>query len=86
MAEMINRKSLLKEIQKVDFVLKDLHLYLDTHPNCKQALEMYDKYERKSEMLKSEYQKIYGPLMPSVNNNLTTWEWIKGPWPWENCQ
>ena len=35
--------------------------------------------------LKYEYEKMFGPLTPSVNNNTETWEWIKGPWPWENC-
>ena len=85
MAEMISRKRLLREIKETDFVLKDLNLYLDTHPDCKQALSMFDKFEKKLKQLVYEDQKMFGPLTPSANNNLETWEWICGPWPWENC-
>ena len=31
------RQKLLQEISKVDFVLKELNLYLDTHPYDQQA-------------------------------------------------
>ena len=33
------RQRLLTEISKVDFVLKDLNLYLDTHPYDQQAID-----------------------------------------------
>ena len=32
------------EIGKVDFVLKDLNLYLDTHPYDQQAIEAFRQY------------------------------------------
>ncbi len=79
------RCKLLKEIQEADFVLKELNLYLNTHPNKRAALEKFQKYEQISARLKAEYEKLYGPLTPSVNNNLDRWEWLDGPWPWENC-
>ena len=79
------KKKLLKEIKQIDFVLKDLNLFLDTHPCHREALEMYNKYEKKSRQLTYEYEKSFGPLTPSAGNNGETWDWIKGPWPWENC-
>ena len=85
---MINKMArcrLLKEIKQADFVLKELNLFLDTHPDNREALEKFQKYENISKKLKYEYERMYGPLTPSVNNNTETWEWIKGPWPWENC-
>ena len=33
------RQSLLMDIQKVDFMLVDLNLFLDTHPDCAEALQ-----------------------------------------------
>lgn len=36
------RQRLLTEISKVDFVLKDLNLYLDTHPYDQQAIDRFD--------------------------------------------
>ena len=37
------RRKLLREIKQVDFVLKELNLFLDTHPDHKEALEKFQK-------------------------------------------
>lgn len=84
MANNVSRKRLMREIMETDFVLKELNLFLNTHPNHRTALEKFYKFEQKAEALKYEYEKMFGPLTPSVNNNVETWEWIHGPWPWEN--
>ncbi|MBQ7793575.1 MAG: spore coat protein CotJB [Clostridia bacterium] len=78
------RRRLLREIKETEFVLKELNLFLDTHPDHREALEKFQKFEQMSKKLKSEYERMFGPLTPSVNNNTETWEWIQGPWPWEN--
>ena len=38
------RQKLLQEISKVDFVLKELNLYLDTHPYDQQAMERFGQF------------------------------------------
>ena len=86
MANNVSRKRLMREIMETDFVLKELNLFLDTHPNHCAALEKFQRFEARAAELKCQYQKMFGPLTPSVNDNLQTWEWIQGPWPWENCQ
>jgi len=48
MADCTAKRRLMRQIKETDFVLKDLNLYLDTHPGCKEALEMYNNYEKKS--------------------------------------
>lgn len=85
MTDRTARARMLREIKEIDFVLKELNLFLDTHPYHNQALEMFQRFEAKAKQLKAEYEKIFGPLTPSTNGNMQTWEWIKGPWPWENC-
>ena len=85
MANNVSKKRLMREIMEVDFVLKELNLFLDTHPDNRHALEKFQRYEILSAKLKEEYQKMFGPLTPSVNGNLESWEWLCGPWPWENC-
>jgi len=85
MADCTAKRRLMRQIKETDFVLKDLNLYLDTHPGCKEALEMYNNYEKKSRQLTCEYEKNFGPLTPSTLNNTEAWLWTKGPWPWENC-
>ena len=37
---------LLRKIQQYDFSLKELNLYLDTHPDCRRALAMFRKYQK----------------------------------------
>ena len=85
MADRISKKRFLREIMETDFVLKELNLFLDTHPCHKAVLAKFQKYEEKAAALKFEYEKLFCPLTPSVNNNLEVWEWNDGPWPWENC-
>ena len=84
MANNVSKKRFMREIMETDFVLKELNLFLNTHPNHKAALEKFHRHEQRAAKLKYEYQKMFGPLTPSVNDNLETWEWICGPWPWEN--
>jgi spore coat protein JB len=75
-----NKNKLTRKISKVQFVLHDLHLYLDTHPKDMQAIKHYEFYENKLEELTKEYEHIYG-ADKAVRGN--AWTWIEGPWPWE---
>lgn len=74
---------LMKKIQKYDFTLKELNLYLDTHPNCRRALAMFNKYKKLKKDAEKEFNELYGPLTPIQNNSTTTWHWVSDPWPWE---
>ena len=38
---MREQELLLRSLQQCDFMLYELQLYLDTHPNCKRAMEQY---------------------------------------------
>lgn len=58
----------------IPFALWDLRLYLDTHPDCKEALEMFDT-------LCAQNGSICACRVP-VNNG-GHFAWIDGPWPWE---
>lgn len=85
MADRISKKRLLRAIMEADFVLKEVNLFLDTHPTNKMALAKFYKYQQKAAMLKAEYEKLFGPITPSVTDCAEEWEWNKGPWPWEIC-
>jgi spore coat protein JB len=79
-----NRAMLLNKISKTGFMLGDLHLYLDTHPACMNALRHYAYYQKQYTILVKEYESKYGPLTPKLTEGATRWNWIDGPWPWEN--
>ena len=69
------RQRLLTEISKVDFVLKDLNLYLDTHPYDQQAIDRFRQYNRMKKQLTKDYTKAYGPLELSIlDDSMREWK------------
>jgi len=80
----VNEKNaLLMKIKKYDFTLKELNLYLDTHPDCRRALAMFSKYKKLRENALNEYVSRFGPLTPEQSEDTEHWSWTDGPWPWE---
>ena len=80
---MNEQKMLLRKIQQYDFSLKELNLYLDTHPDCRRALAMFRKYQKLRSDAVNEYTRRFGALVPEQNDNDQHWDWINDPWPWE---
>ena len=68
----MSKEKLMDIITKASFAMDDVKLFLDTHPNCMEALEYY----RKAKEMR-EYDVA----------NKDYWDWNKGPMPWEggNC-
>ena len=78
------RIALLYEIQKHNFVLTELQLYLDINPYDKNTLSLYNQYLLAEKKLCNEYEQNYGPLtMTGMNMGMNKWNWIESPWPWE---
>lgn len=83
---MVNQKELpmtpLSELQTMGFVLQELALYLDTHRDDKEALEVFRTFQRMYAKGREKYEKEYGPLthMSEMNNG---YSWLCDPWPWE---
>lgn len=83
---MVNKNELpvtpLTELQVVGFVIQELALYLDTHRDDDEALEMYRAYQKLYSEGKKKYEEMYGPL-----NHMSECEgeyrWGNDPWPWE---
>ena len=85
---MINQKQLpatpLAELQTMAFAIQELALYLDTHRNDTEALEMYRMYQKMYMDGKNAYEKDHGPLNHmSVSGD--KYRWLDDPWPWEYC-
>lgn len=80
----INQKdNLLYKLQMKAFALKDLNLYLDTHPTDQSILVEYKKIKTSYEKIKDEYEKKYGVLFSIDVDNDDKWNWIDNPWPWD---
>lgn len=80
---MNNREMLLKQVQMYDFVLNDAALYLDTHPNDKNAQDYYKKHLQMRNSAANEYTAKYGPLLQHDFDGANSWRWVDSPWPWQ---
>lgn len=77
------RREKLRQVQEADFLALDLQLYLNTHPDCIRALELYTKTIKNAKELRKEYEKEYGPLTAGASSSQAPWQWIKNPWTWD---
>ena len=77
------REDMLMQIQEAGFAMIDLGLYLDTNPNDKEMLKLFNMYRKKEKELCNMFEKKYGPLTFDSEVNESSWLWNKGPWPWE---
>ncbi|MDP5275074.1 spore coat protein CotJB [Chengkuizengella sp. 2205SS18-9] len=74
----------LRHLQEIDFVLLELSLYLDTHPNDQNALAQLNQYHQIRQRVYREYESCYGPLYQfGRSSSKYPWEWIETPWPWQ---
>ena len=80
---MTQREILLKKIGTYKFALKDLQLYLDTHPYDAEPLKKFDVYSFRYKEFLKQYEKEYGPLSASGDFGSNGFDWVKNPWPWE---
>ena len=78
------KEDMLYKISEVCFAAHDINLYLDTHPNDVNAINLYNEYNNMSNELIASYERKYGPINLSDNIGLekTPWAWINKPWPW----
>ena len=81
----INNKKdeLLYKIQMYTFALKDLNLYLDTHPTDQSILNEFQKNKTILKDLITKYEKEYNSLTSFNVNATDKWAWINNPWPWD---
>ena len=80
---MNERQQLYNKIQKYSFAIKELNLYLDTHPDCRRALTLFNKYNGLLKSAEEEFARRFGPITPVQTNDSQHWSWIDEPWPWE---
>ena len=83
---MVNKNELpvtpLSELQAMGFVIQELALYLDTHRDDDEALELYRAYQKMYKEGLAKYEKICGPIShKSVTDG--PYRWLDDPWPWE---
>ena len=78
------RQKMLVDIMENCFYAHELKLYLDNFPNDKNKLNLFNKYNKKSEAMIKEYNMRYEPLTTTDNDfKDIPFAWVDSPWPWE---
>lgn len=84
---MINQQELsqtpLHELQALGFAVHELALYLDTHRDDQEALELYRAYQELYQKGAETYEREYGPLNHKTPMDGKRYQWLDDPWPWE---
>ena len=73
----------LHELQTLGFALVELGEYLDTHPDDKEAFDMFRSYADLYKKGRAEYEKMHGPLTQGGAANAESYTWLQDPWPWD---
>lgn len=82
--ENLKPDTLLSQLQSVAFAVQELALYLDTHRDDQEALELYRKYQQMGEKLRKHFESENGPLN-HMHAQEGPYRWLDDPWPWEFC-
>ena len=79
-----SRSELMLRVQELCFACVDLNLYLDNHPDDKNAVSMYNKLSNQFEQARCAYESKYGPLTNfGFSPSKYPFRWVESPWPWE---
>jgi len=79
----LSKDEMLRRIMELEFAVTDLMLYLDTHPDNAEALEMFTKLAATLKSLMYDYSQKYEPLVAADVKNETPFRWAKSKWPWQ---
>lgn len=73
----------LHELQALSFAINELGLYLDTHKEDKEALELFRQYVQLYHQGEMQYEKLCGPVKRTQAGISGKFDWLDSPWPWE---
>ena len=72
-----------EKLRAINFAIQETVLYLDAYPCHPEALAYYHALIEEREKLLACYEKNCGPMTMYGNTSRDSWDWVKGPWPWE---
>lgn len=70
------------ELMALGFVIQELGLYLDTHCDDGEALELFNRYVVLYKEGERLYAERYGPIT-QLQAGGEEYRWLCSPWPWE---
>ncbi len=80
----MGKAELMCTAQSHAFAMRDLALYLDTHPTDAEALEAFTEHRCEYKKYADAYAERYGALSMMQVGTEDGWAaWSNTPWPWE---
>ncbi|MCL2699558.1 MAG: spore coat protein CotJB [Defluviitaleaceae bacterium] len=80
----MDRDSVLEQLTQLDFMALDLAMYLDTHPDDRDAITHYNAVINDAQSVREKFEQLFGPLCSfRSESSPDNWGWIECPWPWE---
>ncbi len=76
----------LGELLSLSFVVRELQLYLDTHPHDQEAFKAMKETISLLKEGRRRYIKQYGPLTVGDLEYSESYNWLMDPWPWEYAE
>lgn len=76
------RSAKLYRIMELNFVITDLNLWLDLHPDDEKVFAAFKEYCALLCKHEADFIKKYGPI-ELAQNVFDKNQWVKGPMPWE---
>ena len=73
----------MANLQMLGFAIQELALYLDTHRDDREALEVYRTYQQMYRQCREQYEAKHGPLNHKMPDCCEEYRWLDDPWPWE---
>ena len=84
---MVNQKekntSALQRLQTLNFAVSELGLYLDTHRDDEEAIELFNQYVEQYADALHQYEQMRGATTQMGSAISGKYEWLDGPWPWD---
>ena len=72
----------MERLKMLEFAIVDVAHYLNAYPDSECALAYYHKLLAERDMLRTKMNETCGPLTIYDNTSKDSWDWVKGPWPW----
>ncbi len=76
------KEALMRRITEVSFAIDELRLFLDTHPDCAEALgAINDRIGIRDDLIRRYSEKYCG--IEAYYPDCGEWEWNTAPMPWK---
>ena len=76
----MSQGAMFEAIRQVSFVMDELRLFLDTHPDDEKALELYREAVKQTEACRCAFENEFYPLRASCAGKDCGWDWLSGQW------